>query len=25
VHNYDAFWVATTLVAQHQSDAASAV
>jgi phosphonoacetate hydrolase len=25
VHNYDAFWVATTLVVQHQSDAASAV
>jgi phosphonoacetate hydrolase len=25
VHNYDAFWVATTLVAQHQSEAASAV
>jgi phosphonoacetate hydrolase len=25
VHNYDAFWVATTLAAQHQSDAASAV
>jgi phosphonoacetate hydrolase len=25
VHNYDAFWVATTLVAQHRSDAASAV
>ena len=25
VHNYDAFWVATTFVAQHHSDAASAV
>ena len=25
VHNYDAFWVATTLVARHQSEAASAV
>jgi phosphonoacetate hydrolase len=25
LHNYDAFWVATTLVVQHQSDAASAV
>jgi phosphonoacetate hydrolase len=25
VHNYDAFWVATTLVAAHQSQAASAV
>jgi phosphonoacetate hydrolase len=25
VHNYDAFWVATTLVVQHQSDAAPAV
>jgi phosphonoacetate hydrolase len=25
LHNYDAFWVATTLVAQHQSDAASTV
>ncbi len=25
VHNYDAFWVATTLVAQHQSRTAAAV
>ncbi|MGV9801845.1 phosphonoacetate hydrolase [Mycobacterium sp. NPDC003449] len=25
IHNYDAFWVATTLVSQHQTQAASAV